>query len=241
MPDRRVDVSVLVAAYDCALTIRRAVASAVNQPGIVVQVCICHDAGPASAWGAVVQAAYEHAGVVTFRQHDANQGPGAAMQHAAEMATGRYLILLGDDDWLEPGCLKPLVYALDTDPTISFAYGATQYWGRRTELYVPPTFARQDFYTGFPSLYGYLFRREVWESGPGYRDEFEREGRWLGAPDWDMALQCIEAGDGACLPDVLVLNHLLVPGRMTEIVGRRGADVLASLKARWPKLEAETV
>lgn len=242
MPDRvgeaagfAPDVSVLIAAYNCEHTIRRAVRSALDQDGVSIEVCIGFDAGPEASWQAVKQQA-DHA--VYVLSSKTNRGPGAMMQECARWARGRYLILLGDDDWLEPGALQPLVHALDTDTSLSMAYGATKFWGRRSDRYTPPPFSRDDFYTGFPSLYGYLYRREGWERSDGYRDEFEADGRWLGAPDWDMALQVLEQGSGICLPDVLVLNHLLAPGRMTEIVGRRGGDVLASMKARHPKLEA---
>lgn len=241
MPDSRVDISVLIPAYHCALTIRRAVESALFQTGVRVEVCVWHDAGPVESWRAIERLADEYAGLISYSRNDFNEGPGAALQQAAKLARGRYFVMLGDDDWLEPGALAALAGALDAAPWATFAYGCTQYWGLRSDRHVPPPYARQDFYTSFPALYAYLYRREVWEASGGYRDELLADGRWLGAPDWDMALHCIRQGEGVALPDVTVLNHVLARGRMTEIVGRRGAAVIASMRVRHPELKAETI
>lgn|GEM_PF-3997925 len=228
-----IDVSVLIPVYRADLTINRAIRSALAQSVPVEVICVddCPDHRTHRTYGVMD-------GVLWFN-HVNNAGPGAALETAANEARGRYCLMLGDDDWLEPGCLLPLVHAMNNQPALAFAYGATQYHGQRSDLHQPLAFRRDDFYHHFPALYAYLWRREWKEQyGLRYQDEVFA-GRWLGAPDWDMALQLLRWGDGLALPDVTVLNHVLRQGRMTEIVRAGAAQVMASMRARHPELSED--
>jgi glycosyltransferase involved in cell wall biosynthesis len=236
-------VSVLIPAYACDVTIGRAVRSCLEGQGALrVEVVIVHDAGDDASWKAIkaVEASYPRHKIFTWR-NPTNMGPGESLEVAARSANGKYRIMLGDDDWFEAGALVELVAALQANPDAVFAYGYTKYWGARSDVHIPPAFRREDFYKGFPSLYGYLYRAAA-VKGYAYRDEFKDEpsGRWFGSPDWDMCLHLLEQDDSAVgvRVDALVLHHVLRKGRMWDTVRARGGEVVAKMKEWHPKIEA---
>lgn len=218
-------VSVLIPAYNAELTIRRAVRSALEQRGVEVEVIVCDD-GSSDRTGEYAA----KAGATVFH-HLHNQGVSEAQNTAACHATGQYCIVLGADDWLEPNCLALMVAELEKRQA-GFVYGATKYWGKRSDLYVPEAHNPALFYQRFVSLYAVLFKREAIK---------EKDLRWHrfengGPEDWDFVLQLIEAGySGTALRSVLVLNHVNQDGTLTETATT--SDAMQQLKARHPQLE----
>lgn len=229
------DVSVLTPVYRSGITVDRAIRSALSQPVSVEVMCV--DDYPLHP---TVQQVYDPR--VKWIVHEKNGGPGAALETAACAATGRYCIMLGDDDYLEPNCLDKLVKVLDDNPALAFAYGTTKFWGERSDEFRPNPFTKEEFYFHHASLNGYLWRRSLKEQhGLKYRDEIEVNGRWLGIQDWELILQLLHHGDGICLPDVRVLNYLLRKGRNADAVAEHKRKVMMSAMMRHPELKDEAM
>jgi succinoglycan biosynthesis protein ExoO len=95
------DVSVIVATYNVASYIERAICSALAQEGVTVEIVLVDDCSTDGTWG-----------IVTGRLNDPrlkcirlpyNQGPGAARNAAIAAATGAWLAILdGDDVFIDP-------------------------------------------------------------------------------------------------------------------------------------------
>ncbi len=106
-------VSVLIAAHDCAPTLGRAIASALEQPEtheIIVVDDASRDGTRACAmdWAA-------RAGRVRLVALDDNAGPAGARNRAMEAATGDMFALLDSDDFFLPGRLRRLLSQPDCE------------------------------------------------------------------------------------------------------------------------------
>lgn len=243
------DCSVIIPAYRCEATIARAVESVLGyQRDISIECIVCADGGnPESIVNAISNGidppVYRDDARFTFCWHETNRGQCHALNTAAEHATGRYLIELDADDHFEPGALAALVQALDAAPEhVGFAYGCVQYHGELNLYSQPRAFKRHDFYSTFPALYPFMYRREAWDAGCRYTPHLEKDGRSLSIQDWDMALQLIEymRYDGLALRDTLVLHyHYQVQGTVGGELKANGAALMAAFKHRWPRVTAE--
>jgi glycosyltransferase involved in cell wall biosynthesis len=177
---------------------------------------------------------------VKLATHDTNQGVAAALNTAAEMATGRYFIVQSVRSWYEPGALATMAQVLDNNPGIGFVYGQTQYHGASERLHTPPPFSATSFYDGFDSLFGYMYRREAWDVGCRYANYIKREGRNIDISDYDFVMQLIvKMGyKGLALRDTLILHYLYSgTGQMTNLVHKYGGAINAIFQKRWPRCE----
>lgn len=242
----RPDVSVIIPAYNCEATVARAIESALSQEGVSVDVVVCDDCSidrtPSKVWPApagLTDATHK----LLLLRHERNMGQCHALNSAAEEAVGRYIIELDADDYLEPGALAALVSALDAAPEhVGFAYGCTQYHGELGYRYQPRPFKRSEFYSNFPALYPFLYRREAWDAGCRYTPHAEVNGRSLSIQDWDMALQLIEymRYDGLALRDTLVLHYSYqAEGTVGGELKANNDVLMAAFKRRWPKVTGE--
>lgn len=234
------DISVLIATHNGSHTLARAIRSALNQRDwlLNVEVCVCDDAGAEDAREVINRFESTQRRRIFYTRHDSNQGSAAAYNSAAQRAQGRYHIILGDDDYFEPNALWHMAKALEAAPHAGFVYGSTRYFGMRNGLHTPRVYDEAEFWQHYASLYAVLYRREVWDLGARYADLLTLEnGRGIGAPDYDFALQMIERGyKGLCLPEVLVLNYLFAPQQTQgAIINARQAELTAKFRERWAK------
>lgn len=233
------DVSVLIPAYNCALTLRRAVRSALEQAGVSVQVIIQDDASTDSTVSIALELAIRNPGVIV-NQRSENKRISGTLNDAAEYATGRYTMRLDSDDWLESGCLARMVAALDANPDVTFCYGQRRYYGRRSDTYTPAPFNPDDFNVHNAAGYAYMFRREVWDNGLRWKPLGTFGGAVIDMEDWQHLLSMITSGaKGLALMDTLVLHYTFgFSGTWQELKANEQA-ALAEFKARFPSVRAE--
>lgn len=238
----RPDVSVLIAAYNASETIEKAVLSAIQQQGVEVEVVVCDDASTDNSHSPIVNLIASDNNL-EYCAHIENQGLAAALNTAAENATGRYFIELDADDWLEPNCLAEMVKALDSNPQVGFCYGRTQYHGDAEILYTPPPYRREDFNLAFVSLYAFMYRLEAWDAGCRYRTTCEIDGHKITIQDWDMVLQLQEymRWEGLALPGLTVLNYHYHKGSLTDFTIEHNAETVQAFKQRWPMIIASRI
>lgn len=81
-------------------------------------------------------------------------GAASCWNLGAALAAGRYVMILGDDDFLEAGCLARLVQALDNSPVLAYAYGDVRIPGG---VHVTPEWKKHEpgdrLRTGYAVLY----------------------------------------------------------------------------------------
>lgn len=149
-PAPEYDVSVLIASYGTPVEkLQRAVASCLNQRGVRVEVVLVYD-------GETPLFAPDHENVVVIYQE--KLGVAAAWNRALQECAGRYVMLLGDDDFLQVDCLLPLVEALDnrTVGRSAYAYGDVQLqWG----VHVTPEWKKHEKGEWLTTSYAVLYPR----------------------------------------------------------------------------------
>ncbi len=226
---KRPDVSVIMPAFNCQDTIERAMESAWRND-CDVELVVCNDASTDNTKSYLNGGGYK---VVT---HDVNQGLAVALNDAANVATGRYIIELDSDDTLAAGVLDAMVKALDEHPEVGFVYGQTQYSGDANFVHTPPEYQPKQLYRQFTPLYAFMYRREAWDNGCRYRTLLEKEGRLIGVQDYDFALQLTEhmRWDGLALRELMVLHYNYHEGTLTSLLKKYNAECLAAFKQRWP-------
>lgn len=100
-------VSVIIAAYNCAPYLASAIESALGQDGVNVDIVIVDDASTDCT--AEVARHYEKTGRVTLLVNEANRGPSFSRNRAIQAARGEWVAQLDGDDWFAPGRLATLL------------------------------------------------------------------------------------------------------------------------------------
>lgn len=89
------DISFIIAAFNAAATIERAIASALSQKDVVVEVVVVDDSS-SDATASIIKGFGDPR--VQLVRHEANMGPGAARNSALKLACGRFVSVLDADD-----------------------------------------------------------------------------------------------------------------------------------------------
>ena len=111
-PDAGPDVSVLIAAWNAAASVERAIASVLDQ-GVTDLECIVVDDGSTDATAEIVAGIAERDPRVLLVRSPANEGVSAARNRALDAAHGRWLVFLDADDLLTRGAIDVLVGAAE--------------------------------------------------------------------------------------------------------------------------------
>lgn len=117
-PGGRPDVSVIIPCHDGADWLRHAVLSALDQPGVDVEVVVVDDASSDLSVASVADLSER---VVVVRQ-GRRQGANAARNRGVDLCSGRYVQFLDADDVLLPGKLSTQVSHLERTGA-DIAYG----------------------------------------------------------------------------------------------------------------------
>lgn len=104
------DVSVVIAAYNAADTIQRAIRSALAQHGVSVEVIVADDCSTDTT-GETVVAIDEPC--VRLVRLDRNSGPGGARNAGFAAANGRWIAVLDADDTMRPDRLARMIAAAE--------------------------------------------------------------------------------------------------------------------------------
>lgn len=102
------DVSVIVAAWQAADHVERAIRSALASRGVAVEVIVVDDASPDSTFACLKDIAADEPRLVVDRL-PVNGGPSAARNRAISLASGRFIAVLDADDAMEPDRLARLL------------------------------------------------------------------------------------------------------------------------------------
>jgi glycosyltransferase involved in cell wall biosynthesis len=121
-PERTATVSVIVPCYNYARFLPAAVASALGQDGLEVEVIIVDDASTDTSVEVAESLAAQDARVRVIR-HEHNAGPVASFNDGLAAAGGEYLIRLDADDLLTPGSVARATALAERYPEVGLVYG----------------------------------------------------------------------------------------------------------------------
>ncbi|HEY0801903.1 MAG TPA: glycosyltransferase family 2 protein [Steroidobacteraceae bacterium] len=123
-----VDVSVVIPTFHREVQLLEAIESALRQSGVTLQVVVVDDSAGATARGAVASLRDQRL-LYIARGEPSGGRPARVRNEGGNIAQGRYLYFLDDDDVLKAGTLSAMVTALDAAPTIGMAFGVVEPFG----------------------------------------------------------------------------------------------------------------
>ncbi|TGW04562.1 glycosyltransferase family 2 protein, partial [Mesorhizobium sp. M2D.F.Ca.ET.145.01.1.1] len=100
------DVSFVIAAYNAEATLDRAIASAIAQKGVSLEIIVVDDKSRDGTLDAA-RAYPEH--IVRVLALDKNRGPGGARNAGLDAARGRWIAVLDSDDAVFPGRIAAMI------------------------------------------------------------------------------------------------------------------------------------
>ncbi len=115
-------VSVAIPNYNYARFLPDAIGSALDQPGVDVDVLVVDNASTDDSVAVVEKIAAQDSRVELIR-HSVNEGTIASFNEAARKVTGDYYVLLCSDDMLTRGSLARSVALLEEHPNVGFTFG----------------------------------------------------------------------------------------------------------------------
>lgn len=131
-----VDVSVIIPAYNCKNTLKKAIDSALIQDVplevIVLNDCSKEDLDP-------VMKEYEEEKRVLYVKNPKNLGVAATRNRGISLAKGEYIAFLDSDDWWLPGKLLHQLHRMEKDHTVISSTGRQlcSFDGEDTGKYIP--------------------------------------------------------------------------------------------------------
>ena len=108
-----IDVSVIMPAWKSADFIERAIASVLAQQNVTFELVIVDDASPDKTGEHIMKIA-EHDDRIIYDRLPENMGPSGARNRAIDLAHGKFLAVLDDDDIMAPNRLASMLAAAQT-------------------------------------------------------------------------------------------------------------------------------
>lgn len=201
-------VSVAVASYNYGRYLEQCVRSALDQPGVDVEVLVVDDASSDDSVE-VARRLAEQDPRVRVTVHETNHGHIATFNEALWSATGDYVVKLDSDDVLTPGSLARGAAVLDAHPRVGLVYGN------------PLTFehALPDPRTSVRSV-------RVWEGDGWLRTRCRRATNVIMQPEAMVRTSVLHRTDGhrATCPAAHDLNLWLRLAALADVARIQGAD-----------------
>lgn len=117
-----------VPTYNRAASLRRALESALGQTQAEIEILISDNASTDETPELCAEIAARDRRVRVIRQAE-NVGLTANFNALLTAAAGEFVLVLADDDWLEPTYVEHCLVALDADPGLVLASGGARYHG----------------------------------------------------------------------------------------------------------------
>ena len=155
-------VSIVIAAYNAQDTIRGAIAAALNQTGIDVEVIVIDDCSTDQTREVVAQIVDPR---LVLLRLDKNGGPSAARNAGLAHARGEWLAVLDADDAMEPDRLRSLIETAEAYPADIIADNMLVVRGEDTSLFIPETL---DMGIEPITLGEFAMHNRLFEKGRGY-------------------------------------------------------------------------
>jgi hypothetical protein len=118
----RPKVSVAIPCYNYVRFLPEAVESALDQPGVDVDVIVVDNASTDGSRELALELASRDSRIRVIT-HDKNMGHVFSFNEGVHSATGDYVVLLCADDLLAPGSLKRATALMEANGNVAFAYG----------------------------------------------------------------------------------------------------------------------
>jgi glycosyltransferase involved in cell wall biosynthesis len=166
-----VKISVIIPAYNAALSIEKALQSVLSQRGPAFEVLIGDDASKDNTRKCLKSYSGDpRVKIFIFRK---NQGPGVTRNKLAARARGKYISFCDADDRMLPGNLAAFSKILDRNPSVGVAYGDLWLQPKRGKASIKRRFTAGswDLMGGCFANGGTMIRKSLFKKAGGFKPE----------------------------------------------------------------------
>lgn len=208
-------VSIVIPCYQAGAYLEEAVASALAQCDVEVEVVVVDDGSADAATRDALAAVAALPRVRCFAQ--ANAGPAAARNRAIREALGDFILPLDADDRFAPGYVSAALAAFCADPTVGIVYCHARKFGAEEGAWVLPPYTPQEMAIDNVIFCSGMFRKADWAAVGGYDEDLRH-----GMEDYEFWLRLLGLGRRVVqLPDTLFHYRILPTSRTTRFMAVR--------------------
>ena len=180
-------VSVLIPCYNDGAYIKEAIASARAQTWPSMEIIVVDDGSTDPETLRVLSELREQQRCAVVTQ--ANKGPGAARNHAFQLAKGDYILPLDADDRIDPTYVEKALSELEAHPDAGVCYCRAELMGEGSGPWNLPDFSLGEMLIDNVVFVTALIRREVYAEVGGFDERLVK-----GIEDYDFFLSILEHG-----------------------------------------------
>ena len=180
-------ISVLMSVYNCEKTVRKSIASIIDQTFQDWEFIICDDGSSDDTYKLVQEIAKEEPRIVLIK-NDKNRGLSYSLNHCLEVAKGTYCARMDGDDLCDPLRFEKQVEFLDHNKEYGFVSTRMTRFDEHGTYQVPESMesyspTNKDFIKGSPFCHApVMIRKSAYDAVNGYRDIPQT----LGVEDYDL-------------------------------------------------------
>jgi glycosyltransferase involved in cell wall biosynthesis len=193
-------VSIIIPCYNAGACLDEAVASALAQQGVEVEVVVVDDGSTEEATRLALARVSRLPGVRCFSQ--ANAGPAAARNRALREARGAYILPLDADDLFEPGYAAATAAVLREQPEVGIVYCRARKFGLEDGPWTLPDYSPAEMAIDNVIFCSAMFRRDDGLRVGGYNERLRH-----GMEDYDFWLRLLRAGCGVVQLDEAYFSY----------------------------------
>lgn len=221
-------ISIVMPVYNVEVKwIREAVRSIKKQIYTNWELCIADDASTNPKLRRYLKRISKHKKIkVVFREKNGHISE--ATNSALELATGKFIALMDNDDYIYPHALAEVVKVLNEKPETDFIYSdedKLEMTGERVDPFFKPDWSPDLFMSTNYLCHFTLARKEIIDSVGGFRKGYE------GSQDYDLFLRITEKTQNIeHIPDILY-SWRKIPGSTAAVYSDKGYAVKTSIQS----------
>jgi glycosyltransferase involved in cell wall biosynthesis len=183
-----IKVSIVVPCHNSAQFVRETAESAFAQTLRECEVVFVDDGSSDDTAALLARLMAEHPMRPAQLVRQPDSGLASARNHGIRVARGQYILPLDSDDLIVPTMLRECAALLDEDPELAVVYTDREDFGDVNRVWPAGAFALERLKYFNQLNYCALFRRSMWESIGGYRENVS------GLDDWDFWVAAAAGG-----------------------------------------------
>lgn len=190
-------ISIIIPTYNCGSYLAEAIDSVIAQT-LHDWECIIVDDGSTDNTKELVQSYIQRNQQIKYIYQE-NQGVSSARNTGIHHSSGKYILPLDGDDYIDPIYAEKAVNYLESHPDTKLVYSYTHTFGVEDDIIEFPDFNYDTFLWDNHIFCYAVYRREDYDKTPGYNPNMTN-----GLEDWDFYLSLLEPNDNVhCIKDAL--------------------------------------
>lgn len=213
-------VSIIIPCYNAGEFLAETMNSVLAQTYSDVEVVIVDDGSPDPVTRELLdQAQWPNTRII----HQANAGPAAARNRAAQEATGVYILPLDADDTIEPEYVDKAVAVLDARPEVGVVYCKARKFGAEQGPWCLPDYNLRELVIDNVIFVTAMYRKVDWQAVGGYNERLRH-----GVEDYEFWVKIVHLGREVVQLDEYLFNYRIQQKSRTTSFQDERANVVAT-------------